>query len=599
MNRILHVTFGLIVLSAALFDAELKAASVTLSGYTNGFGSQPPASEWSTYTIAGTATDFGNASQMDAAVQNISASSVNSQLVSDANNPPNAGSLGNWSSTGFYWQKRATSVAAIAVMCTLVNNIGGDASAVTLSYDFAQVSPLTEEIDGHRVYYSVSGLLGSWTPIPSLCSAAPGHLSATVNLAWPASGNLYILWVDDNSLPSSPDTAMQIDNFFAFATPANQVPVAITNSPQSRTVAELTSTTFTVGASGIPFPTFQWYTNDVAILNATNSSYTISSVPLHYNGLGFKVIAQNVVTNITYMATSSVAVLTVNADTNAPTLVRALSSGGNQVQVSFSEPITPATATNLANYVITNFSGTLGITNAVLLSDQTNVVLYTLPQMIGSNYTLTVNGIRDVSAAGNQIAANSQINFTAFDYSSVDIGSSGLPGSLTIISNTAFNVTGAGSDFGGTSDQFTMAYQQKSGDFDVKVRVNTLGFSDPWAKAALMARETLDSNSVFAASVATPLIVGSFFESRTTTGAAATTAGTFPANYPDSWLRLKRVGNVFTGYAGPDGQTWVSLGSATLPIGTVYIGFAVTSHKTTQTTTAQFREYMEIGRAHV
>ncbi|HTD68359.1 MAG TPA: lamin tail domain-containing protein, partial [Candidatus Limnocylindria bacterium] len=57
------------------------------------------------------------------------------------------------------------------------------------------------------------------------------------------------------------------------------------------------------------------------------------------------------------------------------------------------------------------------------------------------------------------------------------------------------------------------------------------------------------------------------------------------------WLRLKRVGNIFTGYAGADGQSWVQLGAVTLNVGNVSVGFAVTSHDTAETTTAQFRDY--------
>jgi hypothetical protein len=88
------------------------------------------------------------------------------------------------------------------------------------------------------------------------------------------------------------------------------------------------------------------------------------------------------------------------------------------------------------------------------------------------------------------------------------------------------------------------------------------------------------------------LMVGSVFESRATTGTASVKSGNFPSSYPDTWLRLSRVGNVFTGYASMDGQTWVQLGSVTLNVGPVYLGFAVTSHEVTQSTTAKFRDYM-------
>src|SRR6185503_19735040 len=227
--------------------------------------------------------------------------------------------------------------------------------------------------------------------------------------------------------------------------------------------------------------------------------------------------------------------------------------------------------------------------------DMTNVTLFTEPQTIGADYTLTVNGVRDISAGANVIAANSQATFTALDYASTDIGSPGVPGSFSAFSASDFDLSGAGSDIGGTADQFSFAYQQQAGDFDVRVRVAKMGFTDTYAKAALMARETLNSNSVFAASIATPLALGCVFESRAGTGLAATMAGGFPANFPDMWLRLKRAGNLFTGYASADGSNWVQLGSVTLGVGSVYLGFGVTSHNVAKTSAVEFRDYTTVG----
>ncbi len=594
MNRILHVTVGLLLL-ASLNLSRVHAASVGTGGYTNSFGTQPPAGDWSSGSIGGAAADYP-ASSLDAAVSALNAGSVASSTVSVAQDPPDFSGSSTYSSSGGYVQTRATANGATLLMCTLVNTLGTDAIGVTIIYDLQRLLPVTEEIDGHRAFYSLSGTPGSWVNIGPFSTATAGHLSTTLNITWTNNGTLYIIWADDNGT-GTPDTAYQIDNFSAAAIPGTQFPVAITSQPQNQNVAELAPASFSIGLSGYLPPTVQWYTNDVAIPGATSTSYNIASAPLHFNGLNFKAIAQNVASNVTYFTTSSVVTLTVNADNVAPTLVGAVSAGPGVVQVTFSEPITLATATNLANYAITLGVNPLQITNATLAADMTNVTLFTQPQIIGQLYTLTVNGLRDISAAGNFIAANSQVTYTAFDYATANIGSPGLPGSLTILSGTDFDVTGAGSAIGGPADQFTMAYQQKSGDFDVKVRVASFGFTDPWAKAALMARGTLESNSVFAAASATPLAVGCIFESRTTIGAVATATGNFPANYPNMWLRLRRVGNVFTGFASADGQAWVQLGSATLSVGSVYLGFAVTSHDITKTTTAQFRGYTDTGAA--
>src|SRR5208282_3560607 len=99
-----------------------------------------------------------------------------------------------------------------------------------------------------------------------------------------------------------------------------------------------------------------------------------------------------------------------------------------------------------------------------------------------------------------------------------------------------------GQDIGGTNDQFDFSCQLRSGDFDKSVRVESLSLTDPMAKAGLMARESLDPASRFAGVFATPSIAGSFFLSRTSSGAAAIPSGGFPVNYPWTWLRLQRVG---------------------------------------------------------
>jgi hypothetical protein len=589
----LRVTIALLIGAVLILSgqSDTRAALVGEGGYTNAFGTQPVTADWSTATIAGTATEVATAAQLDASVQTVVAGSVSAQLSADAANPPGSGGNAVWSSSGGYLQTRPTSVRAALIMCTLVNNLGTDSIGVKLSYEFTEVAPVTEEVNGHRAYYSLSGAAGSWTVIPEFSSATPGRLTATLNLTWPNGGNLYILWADDNSLPSSPDTAVQIDNFSAAAIPGTQTPVIVTSHPQNQNVTELSPASFTVGLSGYLPPTVQWYTNDVAIPNATNGTYSIASTPLAFNGITFRAIAQNVASNVTYYATSGPATLTVTADLTAPGLVAVSSAGLTAVALSYTERVRADTATNVASYFITNNAGVpLTIISAALAPDLTNVSLVTATQTLGATYTLVINGVRDISAASNSIAANTKGSFITADYTPVNIGNPSIPGGIVSVPG-GYNVSGAGSDIGGTGDQFTFAHQQRAGDFDFKVRVEAMNFRDPWTKASLMARETLNSNSVFAASIATPLLVGSVFESRATTGAASVKSGNFPASYPDTWLRLRRAGNLFTGYASMDGQTWVQLGSVTLAIGPVYLGFAVTSHDMAVSTTAQFRDF--------
>jgi len=371
------------------------------------------------------------------------------------------------------------------------------------------------------------------------------------------------------------------------------IPVAITNQPQDQVAGELQPASFKVGASGSPLPLYQWYKNEVAIADATNKTYTIGAALLGDNGSVFKVVVYNVLTNtVVSSATSSNALLTVLPDTNAPVLVGANALFASWVQLTFSEPVRLDGATNVANYAIASANGNLVISNATLLASQAAVILKTSPQSAGVFYTVTVSGIADISTAANLIAPNTQATFVPMDYTSLDVGNPALAGAVTMVSN-GFDIVAGGKDIGVNADQFQFNYQPWSGDFDVKVRVQGLSLSDSWAKAGLMARESLTNNGRFAGSFTTPNIGGSVFEYRASPSLSANILGSFPATYPSTWLRLQRANLTnFSGFASIDGNRWSLLGTANVTMSnSIYLGFAASGHSTNQTTTAQFRDF--------
>ncbi len=371
---------------------------------------------------------------------------------------------------------------------------------------------------------------------------------------------------------------------------APQTPAAILSQPVSLTVAELSPASFTAGVGGNPFPALQWYRNGTVIAGATQATYTLPAVSLADNAAAFRLVAANVASNTSYSVTSSVATLTVIADTNPPVLLGAQSLGLSQVQVLLSERITPASATNLANYALSSTNGNQPIASATLDNSQSNVLLGVATMIDRAVYTLTVNHLADQSAAGNVIASNSQATFPATLYAPVAIGNPPPAGSQLPVTN-GFNVTGGGAGIGGTNDQCQFGYVQQTGDFDFKVRLDALGLADAWTEAGLMAREDLTPGARAASVLATPSISGAFFQARATTNGPATMSGSFPVNYPNTWLRLKRLGDDFTGFAGFDGQNWAQLGTVNLAVpATIYFGFVVSSHDTNQLTTAAFRD---------
>jgi len=376
-----------------------------------------------------------------------------------------------------------------------------------------------------------------------------------------------------------------------------QVPAAITNQPQSETVTELLPASFSVGAVGNPAPSYQWFRGANPINGATNALLSIASAAYTDNGTQFQVVAQNVASNVTRFATSSVATLTVIADTHPPILIAAQPLNLSQVEVSFSKRINPAGATNPANYALTWTNGAVPITSAALDVTQTNVILVVGALSDGRRYTLTVNNLTDQSHAANAIATDSSIQFVASTFATVSIGHA-TPAGGELSAGNGYDITGGGAAVGGTNDQCQFSYQLRAGDFDFMARIDALDLADAWSEAGLMARADLNPGALSASVLATPTISGMFFESRGATNGPVSITGGFPVNYPNTWIRLKRAGNVLTGFGGFDGLNWTQLGSVTLALPpAVYLGFVVSSHNTNQATTAAFRDYAAVGIA--
>jgi hypothetical protein len=112
----------------------------------------------------------------------------------------------------------------------------------------------------------------------------------------------------------------------AVATLTVLLPPAITTQPQSQTVLVSNNVTFTVGASGTPPLTYQWYYNTNALIpNATNATHGINAATTNDSG------AYSVRVNNPYGAvTSSIATLTVNVpNTNGDWYISPAGSDAN------------------------------------------------------------------------------------------------------------------------------------------------------------------------------------------------------------------------------------------------------------------------------
>ena len=168
-----------------------------------------------------------------------------------------------------------------------------------------------------------------------------------------------------------------------------------------------------------------------------------------------------------------------------------------------------------------------------------------------------------------------------------DIGAVGAAGSASNNGSGGFTVTGSGADIWGTADEFHFVYVQLSGDMQIVARVTGVEYTDGWAKAGLMARESLDANSRNFMVFITPQLL-SGIQWRDTTGGGSTYVPGGDAALPH-WLKLVRAGNTLAGYRSVDGVNWTPLGSTAIALpSTLYVGMAVTSHKDGTLCTATF-----------
>ncbi len=154
-----------------------------------------------------------------------------------------------------------------------------------------------------------------------------------------------------------------------------------------------------------------------------------------------------------------------------------------------------------------------------------------------------------------------------------------------------------GTDIWNNADEFRYAYKSLSGNGSMVVRVDSIVHSDPWAKAGIMIRESLEPGSTHAF-VCVSAESSISFQRRPVVDAASASTDTTGLAAP-YWVKLTRTGDVFTAQTSPDGATWTDIAvSPALQIAmptNVYIGLAVTSHSATATTAAEFSNLSTTG----
>lgn len=159
---------------------------------------------------------------------------------------------------------------------------------------------------------TVAGLAGSSGSTDGVGSAA--RLFYPTGVAIDGSGNVYVADTNNHTIRKGMVVTLP----------------QITTQPQSQTVAAGASVSFTVTATGVPAPTYQWYFNGTAIGGATSSMYSLSSAQTTNAG-NYTVTVTNVVGSVT----SNQATLTVTAVTPPPSSGGGGGGGGGMMEAWF------------------------------------------------------------------------------------------------------------------------------------------------------------------------------------------------------------------------------------------------------------------------
>ena len=269
--------------------------------------------------------------------------------------------------------------------------------------------------------------------------------------------NLAVRWLRPDGVDEGPIPATYLLPWGTSFTPPQ-----ITQQPTNTMVVEGDLATFVVKLQNLDLVTAQWRRNSSVIAGATGTILTYGPAVLADSGATFSAT----LTNKLGSATTTSATLTVTPDTTKPTLVSGVNLGPTTIQLVFSEALSAATATVPGNYTVT---GGVTVTGAAFGADPRRVLLTTTPVTFGTTYTVKVRSVQDRAQTPNTIVADSPLTFLALEFVSQDIGTTG--GSIQRIGPGAYDVSGKGADIGGSADQLQFAWELRTGNFDLQVRV--------------------------------------------------------------------------------------------------------------------------------
>ena len=202
--------------------------------------------------------------------------------------------------------------------------------------------------------------------------------------------NLAVRWMLPNGAIEEPLVGAGTTGTWVVPCRGIEAPPGLYLQPTNLVVSDGLPATFTLLVTNSAPVAYQWRCGGTNLpgSEALAPVYRIERAnPVLHNQQSFTCV----ISNATGVVTSAPAVLTVIADLTRPAVLRSAYLSPTNVQLVFSEPLEPATATNQANYVFTNAVPVLA---ATLTSGQV-VTLTTGPMVERETYALRLNAILD------------------------------------------------------------------------------------------------------------------------------------------------------------------------------------------------------------
>ena len=218
-----HCAFLVALWSVGLliFQAPAVAAiPVFASGnVAEAFNAPPLQADWSTrdFWQGGENVVITDDVSFDANIQPVGVSLIADPLGMTFALPPEANRAAHYNTQGDFLQTYATFTTATLVLAKLENATGENVTDLAVTYDLGRFldpgESVNEQVAGHRIYYSTSGVAGSWVSVGTFSSVGAVSFNLPVD-SWSSGAPLFVLWADDNAaaMPTTGEAAYTLDN---------------------------------------------------------------------------------------------------------------------------------------------------------------------------------------------------------------------------------------------------------------------------------------------------------------------------------------------------------------------------------------------------